>query len=52
MRKTTVKAKCERLADQAELYYLTFYTHNEKLEVKVDKENLRHLIEILDNEII
>ena len=52
MRKTTIKTKCERLTDQSELYYLTFQTHNEKLEVKVDKENLRYLIETIDNEII
>jgi hypothetical protein len=51
-RKKTVKTKCERFPETDEYYLLTFTTHDQVLEAKVDKENLRHMIEIIDNEII
>lgn len=51
-RKRTVKTKCERLEQTDEYYILTFSTHDQVLEAKVDKENLRHMIEIIDNAII
>lgn len=51
-RKRTVKTKCERIEESDEYYILTFSTHDEKLEAKVDKENLRHMIETIDNAII
>lgn len=33
-------------------YDLSMKTYNNKLEGRVDKETLRHLIEVIDNEII
>ena len=51
-RKRTVKTKCERVEQSDEYYMLTFSTHDQVLEAKVDKENLRHMIEIIDNSII
>lgn len=51
-RKRTVKTKCERIPESDEYYMLTFSTHDQVLEAKVDKENLRHMIETIDNSII
>ena len=52
MRKKTIKATCKRLDEQTELYIVKFETNDNVIEAKVDKENLRHLIEIIDNTII
>ena len=53
LKKKTVKTKCELVGDSGNEYYLlTFTTHNDKLEAKVDKENLRFMIETIDNAII
>lgn len=52
MRKKKVETIIKRYQDDTEHYLLIFKTHNETLEAKVDKENLRHLIETIDNEII
>jgi len=52
LKKKTVKTKCEKVEDTSNEYYLlTFTTHNEKLEAKVDKENLRFMIQTIDNAI-
>jgi hypothetical protein len=51
-RKRTIKTKCVRVEQSDEYYMLTFSTHDQVLEAKVDKENLRHMIEIIDNAII
>lgn len=52
-KKKAVKTECERVEDTSnECYLLTFTTHNEKLEAKVDKENLRFMIQTIDNAII
>ena len=52
-KKKTVKTKCGIVDGSSNEYYLlTFTTHNEKLEAKVDKENLRSMIETIDNAII
>ena len=52
MKKTTFKTKCEVLPEQSELYIVTFKTYNQEMTLKVDKENIRHCIEIMDNAII
>lgn len=52
MKKTSFKTKVEILPEQTELYLLTIKTYKEELTLKVDKENLRHHIEIIDNSII
>jgi hypothetical protein len=52
LRKKKIETKCERVSESDEFYLLTFKTHNEKLEAKVDKENLRHMIQTIDNAII
>lgn len=52
MRKKTIKTKCELIEDSSnEYYHITFTTHDQTLEAKVDKENLRHMLEIIDNSI-
>ena len=49
LKKKAVKTKCERVeGSRNEYYLLTFTTHNEKLEAKVDKENLRSMIETIE----
>jgi hypothetical protein len=52
MRKKTIKTTCKRLEDQTEMYIIKLETNDNIIEAKVDKENLRHLIEIIDNTII
>jgi len=52
MRKKTIKTTCESLDEQTELYIVKFETNDNVIEAKVDKENLRHLIETIDNTII
>jgi len=52
MRKTSFKTNCECVPEQSELYILEIKTHNQVLKLKVDKENLRHHIETIDNTII
>jgi len=52
MRKKTIKTTCKRLEDQTEMYIIKFEANDNTIEAKVDKENLRHLIEIIDNTII
>ncbi len=52
MRKKRVETTIKRYQDQTEHYMLIFKTNDTVLEAKVDKENLRQLIEIIDNEIL
>jgi hypothetical protein len=52
MRKKTIKTTCKRLEDQTEMYIIKFEANDNIIEEKADKENLRHLIEIIDNTII
>ena len=52
MRLKRIETTIKRYQDQSEHYLLIFKTHNETLEAKVDKENLRSLIETIDNEIL
>ena len=52
LKKKKVTTKCVRMEGSDEFYILTFKTHNETLEAKVDKENLREMIETIDNQII
>ena len=52
MRLKKIETTIKRYQDQSEHYLLIFKTHNETLEAKVDKENLRSLIETIDNEIL
>ena len=52
MRVKKIDVKIERYEDSTEFYKLIIFTHNEKMEAKVDKENLRHLIEKIDNKIV
>ena len=52
MRKKRIETTVKRYQDDDEHYLITFKTHNEILEAKVDKENLRYMIEKIDNEIL
>ena len=52
MRVKRIETTIKRYQDQSEHYLLILKTHNETLEAKVDKENLRSLIETIDNEIL
>lgn len=52
MRKTSFKTKIECLPEQTELYLLTITIKGQDMTIKVDKENLRHHIQIIDNAII
>ncbi len=52
MRLKKVETMIKRYQDQTEHYMLIFKTNDTVLEAKVDKENLRQLIEIIDNEIL
>ncbi len=52
MRLKKVETKIKRYQDQTEHYMLIFKTNDTVLEAKVDKENLRQLIETIDNEIL
>lgn len=52
MRKKKIETKIKRFHDSNEYYLLVFKTHDSILEAKVDKENLRLMIETIDNEII
>jgi hypothetical protein len=52
MRKKRIDTIVKRYRDDDEHYLIIFKTHNELLEAKVDKENLRLMIETIDNEIL
>lgn len=52
MRIKKVQTTIKRCQDDTEHYLLTFKTHDSLLEAKVDKENLRLMIQTIDNEII
>jgi len=52
MRLKKVETTIKRYQDQSEHYMLIFKTNDTVLEAKVDKENLRQLIETIDNEIL
>ncbi len=52
-RKKTIKTKCEIVEGSSNEYYnITFTTHDQVLEAKVDKENLRYMIQTIDNAIV
>lgn len=52
LKRKTIETKCERVEGSDEFYLITFSTYNEKIEAKVDKENLRYMIQTIDNAII
>jgi len=52
MRKKKIETIVKRFEDSDEFYYIIFKTHDSILEAKVDKENLRSMIETIDNQII
>lgn len=52
MRKKKIETIIKRYQDDDEHYLIIFKTHDQTLEAKVDKENLRYMIQTIDNEII
>jgi len=47
-----IDVKIKRLEDQSEYYQLRLSTYKESIEGKFSKEDLRYLIQQIDNEII
>lgn len=47
-----IDVKIKRLEDQSEYYQLKLSTYKEAIEGKFSKEDLRYLIQQIDNEII
>tara|TARA_R110002050_G_scaffold112241_1_gene226387 strand:+ start:537 stop:686 length:150 start_codon:yes stop_codon:yes gene_type:complete len=47
-----IDVKIKRLEDQSEYYQLKLNTYKETIEGKFSKEDLRYLIQQIDNEII
>lgn len=47
-----IEVKIKRLEDQSEYYQLKLSTYKESIEGKFDKEDLRYLIQQIDNEIV
>lgn len=47
-----IDVKIKRLEDQSEYYKLKLSTYKETIEGKFSKEDLRYLIQQIDNEII
>jgi|TARA_R100000541_G_scaffold10209_1_gene18031 hypothetical protein len=47
-----IDVKIKRLEDQSEYYQLKLSTYKETIEGKFSKEDLRYLIQQIDNEII
>ena len=52
MRVKKIETTIKRYQDQSEHYMLILKTNDTILEAKVDKENLRQMIETIDNEIL
>ena len=52
MNKKKIEVAIQRLESQNEFYNLTIKTYDQKIEAKIDKENARHIIQIIDNEIL
>ena len=53
MRKKKIECKCEAIPEtNNEYYFLKIKTHDQTIEAKIDKENARHIIETIDNEIL
>jgi len=52
MRKKKIETIIKRYQDDNEHYLIIFKTHDSVLEAKVDKENLRYMIQTIDNEIL
>jgi len=47
-----LEIKLESKDNIGEKYHLKLWTYKETIETSIDKENLRYLIEKMDNEII
>jgi len=47
-----INVRIKRLEDQSEYYQLKLSTYKETIEGKFSKEDLRYLIQQIDNEII
>jgi len=47
-----IDVRIKRLEDQSEYYQLRLSTYKESIEGKFSKEDLRYLIQQIDNEII
>ena len=47
-----IDVRIKRFEDQSEYYQLKLSTYKETIEGKFSKEDLRYLIQLIDNEII
>jgi len=52
MNKKKIEVTIKRLESQDEYYNVTIKTYDQKIEAKIDKENARQIIEVIDNEIV